>query len=292
MMRCVVVLAGVVACASQRALAQPAANTQPGARAAASGSVRELLQTARRESQDGDAAGAFESLRRARALAPNSEDVLSAFAQVALSARLLAPAIATLESLTRMCPTVAQYGYLLGVALIEAGDMPAAVDSLEQANRLEPDRPRTLLALALALNNRKQYAEARRAALKSLELDADNVDTLATLAEAEAGTGDLQQADAHARRVLARSPTHHTANLVAGIVLMQQERYVEARDALEQAAAANPASAAVYYQLSLAYARLGDETRSRQNVERYRQTLRESEERIKALRAGTSETAR
>ena len=53
------------------------------------------------------------------------------------------------------------YHYLLGVGLMAIGDMPGAVDALEEADRLEPERPLTLLALGLALNNRKLFAEAR-----------------------------------------------------------------------------------------------------------------------------------
>jgi len=191
-----------------------------------------------------------------------------------------------------MCPTVGHYQYLLGVALMEAGDMPAAVQSLERADRLEPEQPRTLLARGLALNRAKQYADARAALLKSLELDPENMDGLAALAEAEAGTGDARQAEEHARRVLTRAAANATANLVMGIVLMQQERYADARDALETAVAADPASAAAHYQLSLAFARLGDEPRSHQQIELYRQKLRETEERIKALRSPTSEKRR
>ena len=124
--------------------------------AAAPSSVRDLLQTARGQMQSGDRSGALESLRRARVLAPNSEEVLSAFAQVALAARLLVPAISTLDALTRMCSTVSQYHYLLGVALMEGGDMAAAIESLQQADRLEPERPLTLIALGRPQNNRKQ----------------------------------------------------------------------------------------------------------------------------------------
>jgi tetratricopeptide (TPR) repeat protein len=261
----------------------------PSAASASATSVRALLESARRQSGDGDAAGALESLRAARALAPNSEEVLSAFAQAALAARTLVPAIVTLDSLTRICPTVAQYHYLLGAALIEAGDMPAAANSLQRANRLEAERPPTLLALGRALNGRKQYTDARSALLESLELAPDQIDAVAALAEAEAGTGDLRQAEEHARRVLARAPAHPTANLVMGIVRMAQERYADARDALEKAAvAADPAASAAHYELSLAYARLGDEASSQKHVELYRQNLRETEDRIKALRTLTT----
>src|SRR5438477_1334864 len=92
-------------------------------------SVQSLLQLARIESGNGDARGALASLERALKLAPNSEEVLSAFAQLALRIRLPLRAIAMLDPLTRICPTVAQYQYLFGVALMQIGDMSLAVDS-------------------------------------------------------------------------------------------------------------------------------------------------------------------
>src|SRR4029453_9819989 len=115
-------------------------------------SVEALLPLSRLKSEDGEAAAALDSLRKARAAAPNSEDVLSAFAQMSLAAGAPVPAIVALDSLTRICPTVPQHRYLLGVALRKAGDMPAAVDALREAERLEPNRPLTLLALGIALN--------------------------------------------------------------------------------------------------------------------------------------------
>src|SRR4029079_6993914 len=101
---------------------------------------------------------------RARALAPNAEDVLSASAQVALAVRAPVPAILALEPLTRMCPSVAQYPYLLGVALMQAGDTLAAVDPLQAAERLEPDRALTLVALGLGPHGRHRLRGGQPAA--------------------------------------------------------------------------------------------------------------------------------
>lgn len=250
-------------------------------------SVQALLQLARIQSGRRDAAGALESLARARSLAPNSEDVLSASAQVSLAVRAPVPAILALEPLTRMCPTVAQYPYLLGVALMQAGDMQAAVEPLQQAERLEPSRALTLVALGLALNGRKLYAEAKPHLLRALELEPDNVEAVAALAEAEDGLGDVRDAEAHAERALSRAGSHATANLVMGMVRMKQERYADARDALLRAVASDPTSPKAYYQLSLAYARLGDEALAQRQVELYQQKLREIEERVNRLRTAT-----
>jgi tetratricopeptide (TPR) repeat protein len=246
-------------------------------------SVQALLMLARIQSGEGDAAGALDSLKRARALAPNSEDVLSAQAQVALASRMPVPAIATLQSLVRLCPTVAQYQYLLGVGLMTAGDTIAAVESLKRADTLEPNRPLTLTALGLAYNNQKRFAEAKTALAHALELDPNGTEALAAVAEAEAGLGELASAETHASAAIIKAPENPTANLVMGMVRMAQQRYPEARDALTRAIAADPRSPKPEYQLSLVFARLGDEARSQEHVALYQQKLRQMEADVKAL---------
>jgi tetratricopeptide (TPR) repeat protein len=243
------------------------------------------MQLARTQIQEGNRPAALDSLRKARALAPNSEEVLTAFAQVSLAASAITPAILTLESLVRMCPSVASYHHMLGVALIQAGDIPAALDALRQAEVLEPNRTSTLVALGVALNARSSYSDAKDVLGRALELEPDYIEAEGALAEAEAALGDLEAADARAQRVLARSPGHAVATLVIGMVRLKQNRYEEARDALSQVVDANPMSPKGHYQLSLAYARLGDHVNSKKYQDLYQQRMREAEERLKELRA-------
>jgi tetratricopeptide (TPR) repeat protein len=250
-------------------------------------SAHALLELARLQSAEKDTSGALESLRRARVIAPSSEELLRASAEASLAAHAPLPAIEALEPLTRMCPAVGHYHYLQGIALMQAGDVVAAVEPLKEAERLEPNQPLALIALGTVLDDRGLHAEARSYLLRSLDLEPGNVDALATLAEAEEGLGELGEAAAHAQRALARASTHATANLVMGMVLMKQERYAEARDALAKAAAAEPASPKAHYQLSLACARLNDEASAQKHLELYRQKVKEIEERVKEVRALT-----
>jgi tetratricopeptide (TPR) repeat protein len=212
-------------------------------------SVQAMLLLSRLQSEDGDAAGALDSLRRARALAPNSEEVLSAFAQMSL-----------------------------------------AVSALQVAEQLEPNRALTLLALGIAHNSLQQYADARPALIRAVELDPGNADTQAALAEAEQGLGELDAAAGHVQQVLGRAPQHATANLVAGLIAMDRSQYGDARAAFERAVQADPLMFKAHYQLSLACARLGDESAATQYLERYRQTLREVQKMIDALRMATGPT--
>jgi tetratricopeptide (TPR) repeat protein len=247
-------------------------------------SVRAYLDLARLQSRAKDPGAAMATLTKARDIAPNSEDVLSAYAQLALASKQPMPAVLTLMALARMCPSVAQYQYLLGVGLMAIGDMPAAAEALDQANGLEPDRALTLLALGLALNNRKLFTEAKTALARSLELQPDSNEATAALAEAEAGLGDFDSAMTHARQALERTPANATANLVVGLVGLERRTYPEARDALLRANKADPDSPKILYQLSLVFARLGDDQSARRYVDLYQEKLRSVEERIKALR--------
>jgi tetratricopeptide (TPR) repeat protein len=247
-------------------------------------SVQAHLHLARLASSGGNAAAALTHLRRALEVAPNSEEVLEAYAQVCLSLRRPTPAIGALEALSRMNPSVAGHRYLLGVGLLQAGDFQRAVEELQEAERLDPQRTLTLIALGLAHNGIKRYTAGREVLERALAREPDNVEALAALAEAEEGSGDLAAAEGHSQRALAQAPRHATANLVRGLVLMKQERYPEAREALVQAVAADPTSAKAHYQLSLAYARLGDEASSLRHRALYQQALKDSEQRIKDLR--------
>jgi tetratricopeptide (TPR) repeat protein len=250
-------------------------------------SVQALLQLARLQSGQHDTAGTLATLGRARALAPSSEEVLSAYAEAALAAKAPLTAIPALEALTRLCPTVARYHHLLGTALVQAGDTAAALEPLKEAARLESGQASVLIALGAALNDRKLYPEAKPLLLRALSLTPDGGEVLAELAVAEEGLGEEKEAEAHARRALGRSPVDATASLVLGTIALKQERYAEARDALLAALAADPASAKAHYQLSLAYARLGNEVSASKELALYRRRTREQDARLDEVRALT-----
>jgi len=289
--------APVAAGERQRALDRAAAELAAGRRGEAGRlyaqaaerfqSVAALLQLARIQTGGGDRAAALVTLEKASSLAPNSEDVLSGFAQVSLGAGAVTPATVALQNLTRMCPTVAQYHYLLGAALLLAGDMVQAQESLQQADRLEPNKAATLIGLGIALNSRKMFADARPYLLRGLELEPDNIDAVAALAETEEGLGNLGEAESLADRALAKAGDHANANLVKGLVLMQRGEYVEARDAFARSAVKEPDLPKTYYQLSLVSARLGDEANAQKYEGLYRDARRRMEERLEDIRAKT-----
>jgi len=247
-------------------------------------SVRALLELAQLQSEQKNAAGALASLRQARALAPDSEDVLRAYAEALLASPTPDAAIPILGALTRMYPLEARYQYLEGVAVLGAGDARAAVSFLQEALRLEPDQAPTLIALGRALNQEQLYAEAKPHLIRGLSLLPGSALALAALAEAEQRLGELDNALEHARRALAQVKDHPTASVVVALVLMKQEKFADARDVLLKAAADDASSLAVHYQLSLVYERLGDPASARKHRALYDQKLEEAKARLKQAR--------
>ena len=167
-------------------------------------SVKALLQRARTQMDQKNAAGALDFLRRARAIAPNSEEVLSRYAEAALATRAPLAAIPVLASLVRIAPTVADYRYHLGTALLGIGDAAAAVASLREADRLEPGRSPILVALGAALTRRGLAAEAKPVLQRAVSLEPDGAPALAALAAAEESLGEADAAEDHAQRALDR----------------------------------------------------------------------------------------
>lgn len=247
-------------------------------------SVRAMLQLAKLQARKGRAQEAAATLRRALMLAPNSEDVLAAHAKVSLTVDAPVVASDALEALLRMHPEVAEYHYLLGVARLQIGDLGGAIEELQRSLELEPARALSLIALGTTLSSQKRYAEARDALRRCLRLAPENAEALAALAEAEEGLGEDAQAEEHAKEALARVEDHTRALVTLGLLRMKQSKYEEARDFFLRAVGKEPKLAKAHYQLSLAYARLGDRESSNKHRELYRSARKERDERLVKLR--------
>ncbi len=247
-------------------------------------SARALLELARLQGRGGRHAVAAETLDRALALAPNSEELLAARARVSLALETPVLAIRALESLTRIHPTVSEYHYLLGVAQLQIGERAGAIEALELSLELEPGRPLTLIALSTTLNAQKRFEEAREVARRAVRRDPESAEALAALAEAEEGLGEIGAAEEHAAQALARQPEHGRALAAIGRIRMTQERYEEARDVFQRALAGMPGSAQTHYQLSLAFARLGDRESSKKHLDAYRRIRQEDDDRLVEVR--------
>jgi len=251
---------------------------------AESESVFAMVQQARTHARQGNHSMAAQILEQAKMKAPNSEEVLSDFAENSLAAGDPVGAINTLEPLMRMHPKEAEYPYLLGVALLQVKEFESSAKSLRRSLELEPRRPLTLIALGITLLSQKRFGEARDFATRSLEIEPEEGEALVVLAEAEEGLGEIDQAEFHANRALTLVGSHAGAYYVLGRVRMSQGRFEEATEFFLQANAASPESSRIHYQLSLAYARMNDPENSRKHRELHQATRDKNSAHVESLR--------
>lgn len=247
-------------------------------------SIREMVLQARNLAGQGEHRQAAMILERVLMRAPNSEEALRDYAHNSLAIKDPVGAMGALEPLTRMHPDHAEYPYLMGVAQLQVAGVGLAVESLEKSMDIDPNRPLAMIALGFAYNAQKKYDEAREVLIQSLVLVPEEIEALAALAEAEEGLGEIEQAEYHAERALGRAPSHHAALYILGKVRMSQGRFEEARDLFASAVATSPDSPKAHYQLSLAYARLGDLESSKKHRELYRKAKDAEDQRIIDMR--------
>jgi tetratricopeptide (TPR) repeat protein len=113
---------------------------------------------------------------------------------------------------------------ILGSTLIGAGKFEEALTSLEESLRLAPDSAATLYHRAAALRALRRRAEAESDARRAAELD----------------------------------PEDHESKLLLGGILVEAEKYGEARDVLRRAAGLAPHHPLIRWELGRALQRLGE----------------------------------
>jgi tetratricopeptide (TPR) repeat protein len=247
-------------------------------------SVRALLELGRSLARRGEGQRALGVVYRATELAPNSEDVMSAYARLCVEHEAPVAGMRTLEALTRLHPLNATYPYLLGLARLQLVESDGAVAAFRRSLELDPDQVLPLFALGSAFRDQKRYTEAKEALTGSLRLMPSHAASLVVLAEVEEGLGELDLAESHLERAIRSGGETSEALYVLGKIRHTQGRYEESRDALVRSIELNPGSRKAHYLLSLAYARLGNREKARKALELYRVKTKEAEELLIKMR--------
>lgn len=148
-------------------------------------------------------------------------------------------AVAALEKAARAYPDSPQALYFLGLAYSAAGDRQKAIDQLTQSVKIAPI-PDAIVALA-QLNLRKGDYSAVIVGLKPLvQQRPENMQARLLLAEAFRAQGNYDDALVLYRRSEKEFPNNPQAPILSGVVLLQQNKPAEARQAFEQALERSP----------------------------------------------------
>jgi tetratricopeptide (TPR) repeat protein len=133
----------------------------------------------------GDEAGASAVLREALARLPDNAGLHHAAGLALARAGNLPAAVDELEQATRLEPGSARYAYVYGVALNSAGEAGRALDTLAAASRRHPADRDLLLALTTINRDAGRLTEARQYADRLVALDPADAGAMALRSELE-----------------------------------------------------------------------------------------------------------
>jgi Tfp pilus assembly protein PilF len=182
--------------------------------------------------QQGEFEEALIDLDRAQELAPDDFSILNAKGLLYDKLRRPQDAIAAFEAAVRLQPRFAPAHHNLGWAREAVGDEAGARLGYEQALALKPDYPEPSAHLARLAARRGDAATARMHAERTLRIDPRQPTAINALAEAELSEGQVDQAEARLRDLLAQEPVtpfdRGVAGSLLGDALDRQGRFAEA----------------------------------------------------------------
>ena len=175
-------------------------------------------------------------------------------------------AVALLAPLEKSNPDNLDLIYVLGSALIHSGKREAGVRLVDRVARQSDSADAYLLAGStwIDLNEFDKAREDLDAALR-LNPNLPGVHTFSGIVRDK--VGDAQGGEAELRKALQLDPNDFQANLNLGAILYKQRDAASAKVYLTRAAARNPASPLVRYELALVKSATGDLSAAAQDLE-------------------------
>jgi tetratricopeptide (TPR) repeat protein len=172
-------------------------------------------------------------------------------------------ASAIFKSLCDAEPNNADANRLLGLCKIRLGDVPAALERLEQARALAPSDPYAQLHYGLGLHAAGRNAEAAREFRASAAALPDDPAPYLNLSAALLALGDNQGALDAARRARRRGPKLPQAIYMVGLALLALDRLEEAEEEFAQVVTLAPGLADGWVNLGIVRYRRDDIERAK-----------------------------
>jgi len=227
----------------------------------------------------GDKQKAWEYIAAARRAAPNSPEVLNEFAQVSIIANSTAEAVTALRLAVLMEPDDPQYILALGNALMENQNYREAIPVFQKYLQLKPGEAIGELMLGEALRGSGQNEEAKAHLEKAVALEPDRAEAYYQLGMVAFAATDDERAEELFRKALERQETHGPACLALGRLYLRWKENEKAVDWLVKAGSLVPADPNVPFQLSRAYAALGQRDKAQEALALYFKLNAEREKR-------------
>jgi tetratricopeptide (TPR) repeat protein len=183
---------------------------------------------------------ALASLQKVLSRDPLNPNALMASAQVHVAKGEHDKAITILEKTVATYAQSAPAHYQLGTVYLAKGDLEKATASLAQAVTLAPKYAPAILTLAQVNVRQRNFVAAVSSLQEFVKQNPKNGDAQLLLAEAYRGQGNLDAAISTYRVLAAANPKNAQLQHLIGTTLLQQNKKVEAREALTKASELSP----------------------------------------------------
>ena len=214
-------------------------------------------------------------LEKARALSPDSKDVLRYFIREAMQAGQNGRGLEAAQELQRKS-TDLDDRYLVATVMVQEKQFTPAAHILEDYVAQRPEDAKAYLGLGMAYLSLLRYAEARPALEHALRLDPNLAEGWYQLGLLAGQQGNWQEAIQNWKKTVALKPDHAPALFFLGTRYLESGELAEAESAFRGSLAADPNNMKTEYDLALVLNKLGKPEEAKQHFDRYNK-LQESE---------------
>ena len=204
---------------------------------------------------------------------PDPKQMLDVVADLQTARRQLraghsAEAIPLLQRCVERSPRSRLIHYDLGVGLLEAGQLDAAIAEMDAALRIDPRYAEALVALGDATLTLRRFDQAVEYFRAALALNDQVVEAQTGLARALQATGHVAEALTAYEKALALTPTYADVQAELGALLLTQNRVPEATRHLQEAVRLKPQLGTALNHLGIALVQQGRITEARESFTR------------------------
>lgn len=209
---------------------------------------------------EGDLDAASADCRRALEINPDQPLVWHTWATIGLGyfeKRQMDQAIESFNEALRLEPNAVESWFNMGVAYAEKGDTEGALRCYLRALFLSPENSKVRCNLGAVYFQNSQFSHAEQCFRKAIEINPDYARAWDNLGATLSARGDLVEAEAACRKAIEIKPDYAEAWFKLGTILFQQDRAQEAREAFEQSMSFRQDFPATYVYLAMLDARDG-----------------------------------